>query len=79
VLQLRGDLALLDEAPRALGLACDHRMKQLERDAPSELEVLGLVDAAHAALTEETLDAVAADGAPDGSGRRVLLGTGDLT
>ena len=58
-----GGLGLVEEA--GLGLLARQRMggEELQRDTPLQLQVLGLVDHTHPALTELVSDAVVRNGA----------------
>ena len=67
VVQRRGRLRFLNEAsPLLLGLSLASvvRGQELQRGAPVQQDVAGLVDHAHSAFPELFLDFVVADGAP---------------
>ena len=62
------------KARERLGVEADRFRQKLQRDRLFEAQVIGLVDLAHPAFTEETDDAVAAG--EDGAGHKALAGTG---
>ena len=72
VADLRGGARLAPEALDQIGRLAVGRVQDLERDAPADVDVLGLVDPPHAALAEEAPDVVAAaDQRPDDRRRGV--------
>ena len=60
VLDARGGARLAPETLDQIGRARVRRVQDLDRHALADLDVLGLVDAAHAAFAAQALDVVAA-------------------
>ena len=60
MVQSRGETGLVHEARDALRVASEDARKHLHRDTASERNLLGLVDSAHAATTDEAHQSIVA-------------------
>ena len=68
MLDRRGDPRFPDEAPAEGGIGGDVIRGDLQRNAASQLDVLGSVDDGHAAAAHELLDPVPGELATDAQG-----------